>query len=355
VELFKSGLEEKLKELKEGEKIYSFTASTPRPLPLKPLENAIPVYDEKREREELKELVGKCYEGEENFRGKPKNFCHIGLYALRRKSGNYFCGRPFLGVLKADVDNLGYIFARGFVGAPESDKDEECKGSIHSLSRLLQLSWFLDFFFSEVVREKIVEKAFENIYSVFSGGDDLFFIGPWEEVLRFEGALREEFKKFTCKNDSFTLSVGIAVVKPNLPIYTFAREAEEALERSKREGKNSTTLFDKRVDYRKFTLGELLKVADEIVERAGDCADARKISSSFLYKLLTLSEMANNEGKSVKNLLWRAYLRYLTSRNFKGKEAEELFKKFEEWIRKQRTFLKRKRRRKTTSFTYPLQ
>ncbi len=335
VELFKCDLEEKLKELKEGEKIYSFTTKTSRPLPLKPLENAVPIYDKEKERDELKELVEKCYEGEkaQEFVGKPKNFCHIGLYALKKSEGS-FCGRPFLGVLKADVDNLGYIFAKGFVRAPESDGDEECRGSIHSLSRLLQLSWFLDFFFSEVVREKIVKEKFENIYSVFSGGDDLFFIGPWEDVLKFEGALREEFKEFTCRNDSFTLSVGIAVVKPNLPIYAFAEEAEEALERSKREGKNSTTLFDRRVDYREFTLKELLEVADEIVKRAGDCADARKISNSFLYKLLTLSEMANNEGKSVKNLLWRAYLRYLTSRNFKKEDAEEFFKEFEKWIRK---------------------
>jgi len=344
VKLFKEKeLEEKLNGLQEQEKVYAFKTQSSRPLPLKPLENAIPIYDEKEEREELKELVEKCYEGEEDFRGKPKNFCHIGLYALK-KSGNYFCGRPFLGVLKADVDNLGYIFAKGFVRAPESDEDEECRGSIHSLSRLLQLSWFLDFFFSEVVREKLVKENFKNIYSVFSGGDDLFFIGPWEEVLKFEGALRKEFDKFTCqwedkkeplkKDKSFTLSVGIAVVKPNLPIYTFAKEAEEALERSKKEGKNSTTLFDRRVDYRKFTLEELLKVADEITGLAGDCADTKKVSSSFLYKLLALSEMANNEGKSVKNLLWRAYLRYLTSRNFKGEEAEKFFRQFEEWIRK---------------------
>jgi len=339
VELFnEEELAKRLEGLKDTEKIYSFETASLRPLPLKPLENAIPEYGEEEEREDIEELVKRCYEEEKDFRGKPKNFCHISLYALE-KSKDLFCGRAFLGVLKADVDNLGYIFARGFVNAPESDGDEECKGSIHSLSRFLQLSWFLDFFFSEVVKEKLIKGRFKNIYSVFSGGDDLFFIGPWNEILEFEVDLREKFKEFTCNNESFTLSVGIAVVKPNLPIYTFAREVEEALERSKREGKNSTTVFDRKVDYRKFTLKELLEVAEEIAKLTGNCADTKKISSSFLYKLLTLSEMANNEGKSVKNLLWRAYLKYLVYRNFGGtkeedrREAEELFKKFERWIR----------------------
>jgi CRISPR-associated protein Csm1 len=328
-------VEEALASLGEGQMLYSFSLNPGLPLPVKPLENYIPQVGRDGSEREMAELIRECYEeGPELREGLPKNFCHIALHALERR-GSSLCGRPYLGVLKADVDNLGYIFSRGFIKVNGS--------SILSLSRLVSLSWFLDLFFSEVLKSYVEEEErFRNIYSVFSGGDDLFLIGPWSRILEFEPLLREKFSEYTCENRSFTISAGIAVVRPELPIYYMAEEAEGALDVSKEGGKNATTVFSKRIAYPEFSLKELLEVADWLTGKIGGWCDgegAQKGSGSLLYKLLTISEMANREGEEPRNMLWRAYLKYLIYRRSgsseeERKEAQELFKELERLIRK---------------------
>jgi CRISPR-associated protein Csm1 len=224
------------------------------------------------------------------------------------------------------VDKLGFILSEGFVKL-----SRENDISILSLSRLVSLSSMLDFFFTEIVKDMAKDK---EIYSVFSGGDDLFLIGPWYKVLRFEGELRQKFKEYTCNNENLTISVGIEVVKPTLPVYTMAELGEGALKKAK-DTRNSTVVFGRRINYSKFSLGELLKVADELLDYLKESDDERKISISFLYKALKLSQMANEETENVKNLLWRAYLNYLVVRNVKSEDfASEVLKKFEQWISK---------------------
>jgi len=310
VELFgEKELKNRLKDLKENQAIYAFSIAPEVPLPTKPLENAVPTVKGEVDEETVKE----CYDGKPPEEGSVKNFCHL----ARQAPGRY------LAALKADLDDLGYIFARGF------GKSGDGK-SLISVSRLATLSWFLDLFFSEAVKEEARKR---ELYSVFSGGDDLFLIGPWREVVEFEGWLRREFRKYSCENPAFTISAGIEVVKPTLPVRLVAEEVEKALRRAKNRGKSATTLFGKVIPAdpteEKTGLSELLeKVRPEL----------QKLSNSFLYRLIELSEMANREGERPENLLWRARLRHLVFRNFGGeteeerKEREELLKKLEKWI-----------------------
>jgi CRISPR-associated protein Csm1 len=311
--------------LRNGEAIYSFSIEDFEGYPVKFMENYVPVIE--NENGALAELIKKeCYEPDNPWEEKkPKNFCHIAFESLEKEE-NSFYGRPYLAVLKADVDKLGFILSEGFVKL-----SRENDISILSLSRLVSLSSMLDFFFTEIVKDMAKDK---EIYSVFSGGDDLFLIGPWYKVLRFEGELRQKFKEYTCNNENLTISVGIEVVKPTLPVYTMAELGEGALKKAK-DTRNSTVVFGRRINYSKFSLGELLKVADELLDYLKESDDERKISISFLYKALKLSQMANEETENVKNLLWRAYLNYLVVRNVKSEDfASEVLKKFEQWISK---------------------
>jgi len=308
-EELKNGLEG----LKENEAIYAFSIAPEVPLPTKPLENAVPKVEEVDEK-----TVEECYDGNPPGKGSVKNFCHL----ARQAPGRY------LAALKADLDNLGYIFARGFVKLKDGVP-------LLSVSRLATLSWFLDLFFSEVVKEEAKKK---ELYSVFSGGDDLFLIGPWDEVVEFEGWLRREFRRYSCENPSFTISAGIEVVKPTLPVRLVAEEVEEALKRAKNRGKSATTLFGRVIPAdpteEETGLSKLLKEVRPELQKL----KSKLKSKSFLYKLITLSEMANSEEESPENLLWRPRLRHLIFRNFKAKteeekkEREELLKKLEKWI-----------------------
>lgn len=132
-------------------------------------------------------------------------------------------GRKALGVLKADVDNLGLIFINGFL----SDK-EKC------ISRIATLSRMLDGFFTGRI-DALLRDEFSDLYTVYAGGDDLLLLGPWSMMLKFAQKLRKEFSLYTCANPDFTLSAGMALAKPRLPILTVVQGANELLEQAKHE------------------------------------------------------------------------------------------------------------------------
>jgi CRISPR-associated protein Csm1 len=306
--------EEVLDNLKEDESVYSFGWDEFQGAPIKDIENYVPVIEEIKE-DWKKNLVSKCYEGESiNFKksGIPKNFCHIALESLEENNG-VVRGKPFLAVLKSDVDRLGYIFLRGFA----RDLDQN---SILSISRYVSLSRMLDFFFTEILKN-LIKTKYRNIYSVFSGGDDLFLIGDWKEILEFLIDFKKEFSRYVCSNPEFTVSTGIALLKPDTPVENIAELGEGALKKAKKT-RNTTVVFDKRIQHDKgFELEELLKkIPDEIYE----FLEEENLSTAIVYKLLEISEMANkiaSDGRTnVRNLLWRSYLYYQIARNWKFNE-----------------------------------
>jgi CRISPR-associated protein Csm1 len=136
-------------------------------------------------------------------------------------------GRPYLGYLKADVDNLGTIFAWGLRrdGTPGLD----------ALPRLMAISDVLEWFFAGSISELTKQPPWENIYIVFAGGDDLLAIGPWELTLELAAAVRHQFGALTAGNPSVTLSAGYALSKARYPVAQMVRQALRELERAKGE------------------------------------------------------------------------------------------------------------------------
>ena len=102
---------------------------------------------------------------------------------------------------------------------------------IASLERLKQFSADLDRFFSEEVQKQLQKPDWESIYTVYSGGDDLLLVGPWNVVLDFAGVVREGFAQGpgrTYKN--LTLSAGIALMPFRVPVRHAADRADRLLE-----------------------------------------------------------------------------------------------------------------------------
>lgn len=149
-------------------------------------------------------------------------------------------GRKLLGYLKADVDNLGNLFVYGLRDDP-ADRN--------SISRTATMSRMLDLFFSGRV-EQLLNNRFQYCYTVFSGGDDLLIVGPWDEIVALAVTLREEFKRFTNQNDNVTMSAGISLLKPGIPVSRSVAVADDALEDAKEtiikgetEGRDQLTLL----------------------------------------------------------------------------------------------------------------
>ncbi len=160
-----------------------------------------------------------------------------------------------LAYLKADVDNLGSIFAFGFMD------DENGKVTRYdTISRVTTFSRMLDLFFSGRVNQ-IISRDFQDCYIVYSGGDDLLIIGPWDKIIDLSIVINKEFQKFVGFNPNLTLSAGISIVKTKTPVSKAVDEAEELLELSKdkvlkgkKSGRNQVTVFNRTMSWDDFAL-----------------------------------------------------------------------------------------------------
>jgi CRISPR-associated protein Csm1 len=141
-----------------------------------------------------------------------------------------------LAVLRMDVDNLGTIM--------KSDK-------LKTFAHYSAISRSLDFFFKgylNTLRETYKDKTI----IIYSGGDDLFIVGNWQEVLDFTCDINDSFKHWVTESEDMTISGGVIIVPHKFPIMQGARLAEEAEKKAKKysntEGgdvtKNAITLFD---------------------------------------------------------------------------------------------------------------
>ena len=136
-------------------------------------------------------------------------------------------GVAYLGCLKMDVDDLGWMFAHGLRlgGGPGKT----------SISRVAALSRTLGHFFQHYL-EWLLRKQFrDDIYLVYSGGDDILMFGVWNRVFDLARTIREEFRRLTGGNPHWKLSAGVALVQPGVPVLLAAEYAEELLEASKNQ------------------------------------------------------------------------------------------------------------------------
>ncbi len=129
-------------------------------------------------------------------------------------------GLKRLGILRMDIDNLGMILAKGFEKT--------------SISRVTSLSRDLSLFFEGYVNQICQAKKYrENVFIIYSGGDDLFIVGSWNRIVELAEDIYLEFKKFACQNEYLTISGGISLITKKYPIHRGAQYAGEAEELAK--------------------------------------------------------------------------------------------------------------------------
>lgn len=227
-------------------------------------------------------------------------------------------GADMLAVLKADVDNLGLIFALGL--SEKNEKGEVIEKRL-TFSKINTLSRSIHNFFSYYLYNKAKEEKL-NIYTVFAGGDDLFIAGKYNDIVRFAKILHNEFKKFTGHNKEITISAGIGLFKSETPIWFMAEETEKLLEKAKSYGKADETNGKKDIykgniailytvcDYNKF-----LKEYDKFTEYIGKIEET-DASKSFYYSIMEFCDMSDKykKEKDFNNLMWKSRFRYAVSR-----------------------------------------
>lgn len=240
---------------------------------------------------------------------------HLARVDLEEVEGR-LVGRPMLAVLKADVDDLGQIFARG-LGRPED----------RSLGRTVALSRLMDAFFSGwLPRTLAQDEDFRWIYTVYAGGDDLLLIGPWRTMLRFAVGLHEAFRRFSACNPDLHISAGIEFVDPDEPLNRSVRRAAERLERAKDAGKDRVSVIaDEPLQWSQ--LERALGLAEEITELVRE----RRVPTTFLHRLLHFADLkarAERHGPpDLEAAMWNARLQYHLARQFpKDPKLQDFFR-----------------------------
>jgi CRISPR-associated protein Csm1 len=208
-------------------------------------------------------------------------------------------GAQLLGVLKADVDYLGQVFALGVktksisrIATLSSSFDLFFAGWINRICEQLANTWHAD----QKHEHPLKNKVNGLFYIVYSGGDDLLILGPWDGIVDLAQEINNQFRKFTCENENITLSAGILFVKPHFPVQRFAQLAGKQLDRSKSIGesqdrpglnrKDRITLFGETVRWQENNKGfdQLLDLSKKVVDRVRE----DKLPRSFIHFLLRL-------------------------------------------------------------------
>lgn len=231
-------------------------------------------------------------------------------YAALSKNENGL-GIKRLAVVRLDVDDLGAAFMAGF--------SQQGNGQYSTLSRSATFSRSMSLFFKVYINQFASDKKLTIIYA---GGDDVFAIGSWQDIIAFTVELRQNFIKWT--NGKLTLSAGIGLFADKTPISLMAHQTGELEEAAKGNEKDSISLFSS--DYT-FKFDQFItNVYDDKLEQIRyffNHQDER--GKNFIYKLIEL--LRNYESEEKMNVARLAY--YLTRlEELTDKEERDKFKQF---------------------------
>ena len=240
-------------------------------------------------------------------------------YTLKRKNGV-----EALMALKGDVDFMGNFI---------QDSNNNITNSFAKYNFFARM---IDYYFSVYV-PYMMQNKYKNTYTVFAGGDDLFVLGAWDEVLELSKIVRDDFVKFTCEKLSF--SVGLVMTKANKPINFIAKVAEDALESSKDykkeqnyddKEKNAITLFNETISWIDYEdCKNDFKLIKEMAIKYPE-----EFNTTFWYRILDFCDMQKQIPNDPAKTIWKSKLRYIFNRNIISKHKNENFDKVIELIDK---------------------
>ena len=224
-----------------------------------------------------------------------------------------------LGVCRMDVDDLGQAFVQGF----ETDgTDPETRGRFVTLSRTAafsrQMSLFFKNYINAILSGRFGNKQPLSVAIVYSGGDDVFLLGSWNDTIEAAVRIRDAFRAYSCS--SLSISAGLAVTRHNFPVRLSADLADKLEKEAKATpGKDALALFEPGelhcFRWAEFS-GDVLEKKKTLDAFFGDSENER--GTAFLYRLM---ELLRDAQKNPGNKIQLARYAYILAR-LKPKEKE---------------------------------
>jgi CRISPR-associated protein Csm1 len=180
-----------------------------------------------------------------------------------------------------------------------------------------------------------------NVTVIYSGGDDMFLIGAWDDIVYSAIDINAAFRRYT--QGKLTLSAGIGLYPDKYPIHVMARETgdlEDYAKGAREDGtsKNAVVLFAESL---RFGWDEF---KDDVIDKklsmlTGFFDDNTEKGNSFLYKILSLIEGIEKEEKDKAAKISLARYAYLLARAEpdgadaeKMREYDRFSKRMYDWI-----------------------
>ncbi len=236
-----------------------------------------------------------------------------------------------IGVLRADVDNLGQAFVSGF------DKKYTSLSRTATFSR--KMSLFFKLHINDILRNGKYtfdgtreEPVARNVAIIYSGGDDVFLIGAWNDVVCAAIDINESLKRFT--QGTLKISAGIGIYPEKYPAGVLALQTGELEDMAKHlDGKNAIAIFGEESVYKWDTFaGSVLGEKFRLIKKYFDGNEDK--GASAMYKMLGY---IRNRGEKIS----LARFAYMLGRMEPDKKAaeekkllyQEFSKKMYRWIK----------------------
>lgn len=240
-----------------------------------------------------------------------------------------------IGVLRADVDNLGSAFVSGFERADGSQ-------NYVSLSRSATFSRKMSMFFklnlNDILKHGVYSFYHENeapkernVAIIYSGGDDLFIIGPWNEIIETAVDIHDALERFT--QGTLTISAGIGIFPEKYPVSALARQTGELEDDAKTHGKNAIALFGEGNHYQWDTFKKII-ISEKFQMLQRYFGEHTEKGASMLYKMLAY---VRNREESISLARFAYLLGRLEPDKKASEERKQLYMEFSrkmyQWIR----------------------
>lgn len=256
----------------------------------------------------------------------------IGDYTQKGKTTEEYAkestGIDRIAVLRADVDDLGKAIVSGF------------ESRYTSLSRTATFSRMMSLFFKHHINEILLHGSYSltgkaehprNAAIVYSGGDDLFIVGSWDEIIELAVDISDKLKEFS--QGTLTISAGIGIYDAKYPLSSSADEvallenASKNYPDPKAPLKNAVTLFEDGTENHTYSWQEWKEevIGEKYIFLEQFLTPFQEKGNTFLYYILSLIRGMEER----INLARFAYaLARLAPSDEKDREKSEAYQRF---------------------------
>lgn len=169
------------------------------------------------------------------------------------------------------------------------------------------MSLFFKCYINDILSGRFESKPALAVTVVYSGGDDVFLLGAWNDVVEAALRIRQAFTAFSC--GALTISAGLALVDDHYPVRLSAAASGDLEDLAKQEpDKDAVCLFESAHCYgwNTFTgrvLGEKKAALEAFFGTRG-----QERGTAFLYRTLDLLRTAQDPKDGKLQLARYAYL-----------------------------------------------